>query len=30
MLKKNTGEIGFEKQIWDDPDVLHGNMDAGK
>lgn len=30
MAEKNTGTIGFEKQIWDAACVLRGNMDASE
>lgn len=29
-VKKNTAEIGFEKQIWDAACILRGNMDAAE
>ena len=28
MAKKNTSEIGFEKQIWNAAEELRGSMDA--
>ena len=28
--KKNTADIGFEKQLWDAADVLRGNLDAAE
>ncbi|MDL2251437.1 type I restriction-modification system subunit M N-terminal domain-containing protein [Odoribacter sp. OttesenSCG-928-J03] len=28
MAKKNTVEIGFEKEIWKAADLLRGNLDA--
>ena len=28
MVKENSSEIGFEKQIWDAADELRGSMDA--
>ncbi|MCI7091250.1 MAG: type I restriction-modification system subunit M N-terminal domain-containing protein, partial [Veillonellaceae bacterium] len=30
MARKNTADIGFEKQIWDAACVLRGNMDASE
>ena len=30
MVKKNTADIGFEKQIWDAACVLRGNIDASE
>lgn len=29
-IKKNTADIGFEKQIWDAACILRGNMDAAE
>lgn len=28
--KKNTADVGFEKQLWDAADVLRGNLDAAE
>ena len=30
MVKENSSEIGFEKQIWDAADELRGSMDAAE
>ena len=30
MADKNTANIGFEKQIWDAPAFLRGNLDASE
>ena len=30
MAKKNTADVGFEKQIWNAADVLRGSMDASE
>ena len=30
MAKKNTADVGFEKQIWSAADVLRGSMDASE
>ncbi len=30
MAKKNTAEIGFEKEIWKAADLLRGNLDASE
>lgn len=30
MVKENSSEIGFEKQIWDSADELRGSMDAAE
>ena len=30
MAKVNTGDVGFEKQIWDAADVLRGRMEAAE
>lgn len=30
MAERNTGDIGFEKQIWDAACVLRGNIDASE
>lgn len=30
MVKDNSSEIGFEKQIWDAADELRGSMDASE